>query len=181
MDFGWLGPAAQPTVEAVIARHVAPEGLQEALRAAYWAAQRAGIPGVAARHRDAVARRVVRLARLEEAITAVLDLPEPVAADLAGHLHVARAHLRREVPATDRPAGPGRPRGWRAEAERELLGAGVPRRMARALLGFVAARVRERPLGPSEVPILRAALRAGASTRRALLIRFPIPPRFGRR
>lgn len=153
------------------------DALGRALLAAYWAAQRSAIPSVASARRRAVAARLARLARFEEAATAVLDLEEPVGAELAGHLHVARALARTAAHdlRAEAPARRGRPRGWREAAELELRALGVRRPAARALLTAVAARANEHPLDLGQAPLVRAALRADPSVRDQVLLRFPAP------
>lgn len=185
MDLGWLTAGASRVqtrrlrglLSELDGRGIRPETLQAALLAAYWSAQRSAIPSVASRHRRAQAGRVARLARLEEAITAVLDLEEPVGAELAGHLHVARALARTAahgLPAAA-PVARGRPRGWRAAAERDLRALGVRRPAARELLAAVAARAAAHPIGPEAAPLVRAALRADPAVRDQVLLRFPVP------
>jgi hypothetical protein len=113
----------------------------------------------------------------------VLDLEEPVSADLAGHLHVARALVRSEAMDAPPPASPaqrGRPRGWRYGAARALATLGLRQATSRALLAMVNAAVRARPLTAREAPYVRVAFRAPAGECATLLRRMPIPPRFGR-
>lgn len=145
----WLGsyPQVSRALAAIrVYTHVSGDVLDAALRGAYWAAQRAAIPGVVAEQRRAQERRLRVLARLEEAATDALSLEDPIPAELAGHVHVARALLRGYVRDIAAPAGAragGRRRGWRSEAERELAAMGIRRREARALLAAVAVRARE--------------------------------------
>lgn len=181
----WLLPAAKGTdgrrLRAVFAalesRGISQTAILDALRAAYWAARHSLVTGVEARARRALQRRVACLAKAEDAITAVLDLEEPVSAELAGHLHVARARIRlaaRDVRAVE--AGPrGRPQGWHRAAERVLLGLGLRRTEARVLLARIDRLIEAGPVSLREVPRLRVAFRAPEPMRKAILERLPLP------
>jgi hypothetical protein len=179
--FAWLGPRAEHTVDALVARGVPQDALQGALRGAYWAAQRAMVPRVASGQRRGAARRLARLARIDADLTAELE-QDGLSAEEAGALHVARAVVRRRARglAEPLPAHRGRP-AWRSAAEADLAALGARRSETRYLLGHVVRLVHERPLAPDEVPYVRVAFRAAPVTRAALLLRFPIPPKFGRR
>jgi hypothetical protein len=158
-------------LDSLPARGIHVEALADALRAAYWAAQRAAIPGVVAGHRRALTRQQRALARLDEAVTAVLNLAEPVAAELAGHLHVARA-LARSTAARLVPPGaarPGRPSGWRDDAVRDLTALGLRHREARPLLVAVGRLAASRRIAPGAVPYLRVASRLPAADRERVL------------
>lgn len=159
------------------ARGIPQEAVVEALRGAYWAARRSLATGVEARHRKALQRRLDRLALVEEAITALLDLEEPVSADLAGQLYVTRAQLRREAREAQRVevAPRGRPRGWHVEAEGRLMALGLRRAEARVLLARVERLVRAHPVGLLEIPPLKVAFRQSEPVRTAILQRLPFP------
>lgn len=180
-DLDWLLAGAsraearrlRSIVDVVCARGIAEDALQAALVAAYWAAQYAAIPHVVSGQRRALTRQQRALARLDEAITAVLDWADLVSAELAGHLHVARAKARQAAIGL-RPPGalaPGRPAGWREQAERTMVDLGLRRQEARPLLRAIAALVAGRPLRPGQVPYLRVAYRLQAPDRGRVLAR----------
>ena len=178
--FGWLGPGAQSLVEALVERGVPQDALQEALRLAYWGAQRSLIPRVEATQRKAMTRHVARLARLEEHIADVLDRGG-LSGKTNGDLRAAQASLRREgrVQAPT-PARRGRPTGWRLEAQKNLAALDIRQAEARRFHIAIARLVASRPLAPHEVQYVRVAFRQPERTRKVLLLRFPIPPRFRR-
>lgn len=181
MALDWLAGTSRrlrQLLSGLAARGVAQDQIEGALQAAYWAAQHAAIPHVVSGQRRALTRQYRALARLDEAVTAVLDLEEPVAVDLAGHLHVARALARTaatQLAAPPAPARPGRPAGWRLEAEQTLAGLGIRRHESRPLLQAVAALVSRRPVCPREVPYLRVAYRLRQPDRGRVLLRL-LPP-----
>jgi hypothetical protein len=172
----WLFPRGAGGLRQAIGR-CDPDALQEALRFAYWAARRALVTGVEARYRHGIERRAASLARLEEALVVVLALDDPVPVELRSYLNAALDGVQAAARRLARPPEPGyrgRPRGWHRDAERALLGLGLRRSEARALLSRVEQLVRARPVTLREGPPLRVAFGASEPTRSAILQHLPI-------